>query len=441
MSAPDTKANFFRQSGWMMAANVLSGVFMAASQFMLPYLTPKSDFSVALTILRIFILVSLPAAAIQVVLAQQTAAAVTEEARRDVSATARGVLKLVFLFWLVLFVVAAAFWSNIVILLQAADPNLVWAMMLLILGSLLFPVFLGLLQGSQQFLPYGWAMIVNGVGRFAAILIGVKFLQIGATGATLAASAGFAVACVLALWPARSLLQTTPRNFDHKGFLKKVGLLTAGAGSTIFLINVDMIFVQAHFPKEISKFYGGAETIGIAVVLLCVPVAAVMFPKIVRSRATATGSDALQLAVTGTAVIAGATAIFCTFFPEVPLRILYYKSPEMVQAAPLIRWFMWAMVPVTIYNVLINNLIARERYGIVPWAAVLSIGYAVTLYFFLATTRQPPFVTFQRVIQILIFFSTTLMLISVYFSRRASLEEASSAGGGENHSQPKGARP
>ena len=75
-SYKETKASFFRQSGWMMAANVLSGVFMAGSQFMLPYLTPKSDFSVALTILRIFILVSFPAAAIQVVQAQQKAEAI-----------------------------------------------------------------------------------------------------------------------------------------------------------------------------------------------------------------------------------------------------------------------------------------------------------------------------------------------------------------------------
>src|SRR5207253_519030 len=155
----------------------------------------------------------LPAAAIQVVLAQQTAAAVTEEARRDVSATARGVLKLVFVFWLVLSVIAAAFHLQIVNLLQASEANIVWGMMLLILGSLMFPIFLGLLQGSQRFLPYGWAMIVNGVGRFAAILVGVKFLQIGATGATLAAFAGFAIACAIGGWPARSLLGAKPRNF------------------------------------------------------------------------------------------------------------------------------------------------------------------------------------------------------------------------------------
>jgi O-antigen/teichoic acid export membrane protein len=425
----------------MMAANVICGVFMAAAQFTLPNLTPSSDFSVALTILRIFILVSLPAAAIQVVLAQQAAAAVTEAARRDVSATARGVLKLVLIFWVVLFAIAAAFRGEIVNLLQASSPNLVWTLMLLILGSLIFPIFLGLLQGSQLFLPYGWATIANGVGRFAAILIGVKLFQIGATGATLAASAGFALAIVIGAWPSRHAFQAAPGTFDLEKFLKRVGILTAGAGSTVFIINVDMILVQAHFPKEISRYYGGAETIGIAVVLLCVPVAAVMFPKIVRSRATATSSDALNLAVTGTAVIAGATAIFCTFFPELPLRILYYKSPDMIQAAPLIRWFMWAMVPVTIYNVLVNNLIARERFGIVPWAALLTIGYTVTLHLFLERSHLPPFPTFKRVIQILLLFSTALMVVAIYFSRRVEVEAASSAGDAGNRSQPKGAKP
>jgi O-antigen/teichoic acid export membrane protein len=435
-SYKDSKANFFRQSGWMMAANMACGVFMAASQFLLPKLTPGSDFSVALTIFRIFVLLSLPASAIQTILAQQMAAAIDEEARRDASATARGVLKLTFLFWVALTVIAAAFRKEIADVLQASSPNLVWVVLILILGSLTLPIFLGLLQGMQMFMPFGWATIVNGVGRFIAILIGIRVFQVGAMGATWGAFAGFAIASVIAAWPSRIVFQTAPGHFDTAKFLKNVMLLTAAAGSTLFIINVDMPLIQAHFPKEISTYYGGAETIGIAVVILCVPVAAVMFPKIVRSRATATTSDALRLAVTGTALIAGATAIFCTFFPEVPLRILYFKNPDMVQSAPLIRWFMWAMVPLTIYNVLVNNLIARERYGIVPFAAILPMAYAVTLYFFLERSHQPPFVTFQRVIQILLLFNTTLMLISVYFSRRVAAGDAAAG-----HSQPKAAKP
>lgn len=441
MNAPDTKANFFRQSGWMMAANMTCGVFMAAAQFSLPSLTPGSDFSVALTILRIFVLVSLPAAALQTLLAQQMAAAVREEQRRDMSATARGVLKLTLIFWVALLTIAAVFRNQIANLLQASSVNLIWGMMLLILGSLTLPIFLGLLQGLQHFMAFGWATILNGVGRFVAILIGIKLFRIGATGATLAAFAGFVAGSVVAVWPARLAFRAPRGKFEHSKFFKRLGLLTVGAGSTLFMTNIDMPLIQAHFPKEVSTFYGGAETIAIAVVILCVPVAAVMFPKIVRSRATATNSDALALAVKGTALIAGLTALACTFLPELPLRILYFNKPEMAQSAPLMPWFMWAMVPITIYNVLVNNLIARERYAIIPWAAILPIGYAVTLYLFLQSSHQPPFPTFKRVIQILLFFSSAMMVVAIYFSRRAALEEVSSAGGAGNRSRPEDAKP
>jgi hypothetical protein len=111
--------------------------------------------------------------------------------------------------------------------------------------------------------------------------------------------------------------------------------------------------------------------------------------------------------------------------------------PAYLDAAPLLPWFMWAMVPVTLYNVLINNLIARERWTVIPWSAVLPIAYAVTLYFFLDRTHVPPFMAFKRVIQILMACSTTMLLITVYFS----LPAASSAGGGENRSRPEGAKP
>jgi O-antigen/teichoic acid export membrane protein len=225
------------------------------------------------------------------------------------------------------------------------------------------------------------------------------------------------VSILVAAFPARGIFLREQGTFDWRTFLKKALYLTAGAGSTLFIINVDMPLVQSHFPNEISRFYAAAETIGIAVVTLCVPVAAVMFPKLVRSRATASRSDALSMAVIGTAAIAGAAALFCTMLPELPIRILFFKNPELLKSAPLIPWFMWAMVPVTIYNVLINNLIAHERYGIVPFAAILPIAYALTLHFYLKGAGSvPPFEAFKRVIQILMGFSAALMLIATYFS-------------------------
>jgi O-antigen/teichoic acid export membrane protein len=418
----------------MILSNLLAGVFMAASQFLIQGLTPQTDYSVVVTILRLFVLTSIPAAAVQTLLAQEIAGAVTDEAQRDASATARGALKITIGFWLVLLLFAAAFRAQINAWLQASDPNLIWAVMLLILFSLVWPLFLGFLQGRQSFFAFGWSTILNGLTRCASIAIGVKLFKIGANGATYGALGGFVIGIVVAIWPARFVFQPKPGTFHWRRFFKKAALLIAGSGSTLFLINVDMLFIQGFFPKEVTGFYGAVETIGIAVVLICVPVAAVMFPKIVRSRATSSSSDALRLAVTGTIVIACSVALFCTIFPWLPLRVLF---PKWLDSTPLVPWFMWAMVPVTVYNVLINNLIARERWGIIPWAAVLPIAYAVTLYLFLSHTHLPPFATFKRVIQILMGYSTTLMLISLYFSRPAS----SSLGGGANRSPSTSARP
>src|SRR4051812_3968102 len=100
MTTADSNKNFFRQSGWMMASNLACGLFMALAAFSAANVTPRTDYSVFVTILRLFVIVTLPAAGIQTLLAHQTAAAITEESQRNLAATARGILKLILAFWL-----------------------------------------------------------------------------------------------------------------------------------------------------------------------------------------------------------------------------------------------------------------------------------------------------------------------------------------------------
>lgn len=436
MSQADTK-NFFRQSGWMMASNLICGVFMAAAAFSVANLvTPLTDYSVFVTILRVFVILTLPAAGIQTLLAQQTAAALTDEARRDLAATARGVLKISIGFWLVLVLIAVLFPSKIVELLKATNPNIIWATLALLLFAFLFQFYTGILQGLQNFLMFGWATVLNGIGRFTLIFVGMKFFGFSAIGAVLGACAGFVAGIACGVGPARAVFRPAGGQFDWKSFAKKWLPLTAAAGSTQLIINMDMPLVQSHFEREVSMIYGGAETIGIAIVTLCVPVAAVMFPKLVKGRASASGSNALSLAVVGTALIGVAAALFCTFLPWLPLRILFHKNPEYMRAAPLIPWFMWAMVPLTMYNVLVNNLIAREKYSIAPWAAALPILYGITLNYFLNHQRLAPLLAFRGVIQILMVFSTLMFLLAAFYSSRAAGED-----GGASRSRARGAKP
>jgi hypothetical protein len=73
----------------------------------------------------------------------------------------------------------------------------------------------------------------------------------------------------------------------------------------------------------------------------------------------------------------GVAALFCTFFPQVPLRLVYDSS--FLKIAPLVPVFAWCMLPLTLSSVLINNLLARSKFAVVPWLALLAVGYFFAL--------------------------------------------------------------
>jgi len=48
-------------------------------------------------------------------------------------------------------------------------------------------------------------------------------------------------------------------------------------------------------------------------------------------------------------------------------------------ASPLLRWYAWAVVPLSVANVLLNNLLARSLFKGVPALCVLAGVYAFAL--------------------------------------------------------------
>src|SRR5205085_1267302 len=132
---PDTRRTFFRQSGWMVVANVVCGFLMMCVH---PFASgmDKQEYGVFLTMLRLFTLVTIPVVTLQNVLAQQTAAAVTEERLRDLSETTRGLLKWTSLIWFALVFVVVFFRADLLRTFKASSSWTLWATLLLILGSL-----------------------------------------------------------------------------------------------------------------------------------------------------------------------------------------------------------------------------------------------------------------------------------------------------------------
>jgi len=140
-----------------------------------------------------------------------------------------------------------------------------------------------------------------------------------------------------------------------------------------------------------------------------------MFPKIVQSAARAERTDVLAQALGATALLAGAAALFCTFFAEVPLTLV--QGRKYLAAAPLVPWFTWCMLPLTVSNVLVGNLLARQRYAVVPWLVIVACGYALTLWL------EPFHSSHLRVIQTLGVFAALYFGACVWFTWRAGASQ------------------
>jgi hypothetical protein len=100
-----------------------------------------------------------------------------------------------------------------------------------------------------------------------------------------------------------------------------------------------------------------------------------MFPTIVRNLALSKKTDALLLTLVATGIFGCLAAAGCTLFPGLPLAVLHFK----LEAAPLVPWFAWSLLPLIMANVLIQNLMARGRYYASQWLILVPVFYALAL--------------------------------------------------------------
>jgi O-antigen/teichoic acid export membrane protein len=368
---------FFRQSGWMMMAATASGAFMYAVHFVVSREIPKGEYGVFTTLLQVISLMGIPAIGLQPVIAQQQAAAITDEQQRVVASEFRAVWRAIFFIWLGMALVAGIFWQQILAGLKIENSAALAVTVLIGLAAMWMPLVMGILQGRQDFFWLGWTNIFNGVGRFGIVCILILLFHVWAAGSMSAVLLGMMVVIVIGGWLIRDVWKIKPVPVAWRNWLKRVIPLTLGLGAATFMLSADMIFTQNFFPREQTGFYAAAGMIGRALVFFTQPLTLVMFPKLARSAATGEKSNALELALGATLLAGGAAAIACTLFPWLPLLIVNGKS--FLVAAPLVTWFAWCMLPLTLSMVLINSLMARSKFSAVPWLVLVAIGYGVAL--------------------------------------------------------------
>jgi O-antigen/teichoic acid export membrane protein len=405
----------------MVVATFLGGVFMAFVQTAANRM-PTTQYNTFNALLRLLIILGgVPSAALQTIFAQQAAAAITDDKERALTAATRALLKVTGLFWLINALWVWLFTRWVCQLLGIVEPKALRLTALIVLCTLWLPILKGLLQGQHRFGPLGWLQMCEGAGRLGIIILVVILLKGQATGGVFAVFAAQLVTVVVAAWLTRQIwLRADSAKFQWKQWLTRGGPLTLGMGAVILISSIDALFVNSlffeHFPV---KLYMGAMLTGYANIQFIAPITSVMFPKIVRSLARAEHTDALTLTLMITAAFACLAAAGCTLFPKLPLQVLFFHRPEMVQAAPLVPWFAWSLMPLTLANVLIQNLLARERFAATPWLMIVPVVYGLALMAMAPVlVRMPIFDAFRRIVQTIGCFSLLLFAVAAWFTWR-----------------------
>ena len=369
------RSAFFRQSGWLMIANVLGGGLMWAVHF-LAKKVPAAEYGLFGVMLAVTACV--PMLPLQMVFAQQTAKARVLGRERDVAGMLRwatlATLLLAGLLALIVFIWQAPMEAA----LKMSHPAVLWLMVGVIFFSLWLPILSGVMQGLQNFLWLGWVAIFNAFARFTGAAVLVLLAGWWSAGMVTGIGLGVAAGVAVCLWQTRSIWRLPAQAFDTRAVFGQIVPLLLGFGAVQFLFTADTIFVKVFFTSDETGYYVGAGTLSRALLWLVLPMATVMFPKIVQSAARAEKNNLVWVVMAGTVILAACGALGLTVLRSWVIRFVFEKEYVQVGAAVL-PWYAWAMVPLSLANVLANNLLARGQFRVVPVLVGLAVAYGFTL--------------------------------------------------------------
>jgi O-antigen/teichoic acid export membrane protein len=375
MRQAEQRTSFFRQSGWLMIANIASGALMWAVHFLAKGI-PAAEYGLFIAFLSVAMCI--PALPLQMVMAHQTAQALALNRERELAGMIRFVCAATFGVWLVAAIAVFAFQSRILGQWEITNPAGLWITIVALLLTLWLPLFAGVLQGQQNFFWLGWAMMSNGIGRVGVAAVAVLGLGAYAAGMMTGVLLGLLIGVAIAAWQTRGLWLRQTAAFDRRGLLKQVIPPMLGFGAFFFLFTADTMFVKAYFGGSETGFYGSAGTLSRALMWLVGPLAAVMFPRIVHSTAKSEKSDLMGRVLLGTAVLAICGALGLWVLGPWVVKLVWGAQYVEV-ASKVLPWYAGAMVPLSLANVLLSNLLARSSFRVVPAAVVVAVAYGFAL--------------------------------------------------------------
>lgn len=373
------------------AVNIANFVFhMGATRSLGPEL-----YGSLAALLGLVVIFAMPSLALQVTVTKKTSVLLANDCAGSVGYLFKRSLKWFLGAGLVLFILFFVFRDFFSSRLQINDPWAVVVLGLIAVAAMLVPLVRGILQGMQKFYSFGLNLFADAFIRLSALGI-VMLLGFKLKAVLFTSFAASITAFLIGVFMIREVFRQDEKPvtvITKKEFLKYAMPVFLSMTGFSLLSYMDLFMVKYFFPPEQAGFYAVTSVIGKAFLYFPSAVVMALFPKV--SAAHALNQDTKKMfykSLWMTAAISGAGIMFCYLLPEFVIKLL--AGGQYLEIAGVVKIFGLAILPLVLFNVLINYSLAVHNYFFiwVMYAGILL--YAGALYFFHASFGQVIFVLF-----------------------------------------------
>jgi O-antigen/teichoic acid export membrane protein len=271
-------------------------------------------------------------------------------------------------------------WLQNFLHLETKTPIVIMLVQLAI--SLVFPVFLGVIQGLHRFTALGICGSSVTLVRFLSGLFFVFALELGINGALLSGTVGTFIALGIGLWAVRDVLKLPAEPLPHELFseMRKYSFPVFLSTTMVMALgNLDIVLVKHYCSPEEAGLYSIAAILGRVAVFLPGVLIVVLFPEATKAHTTGKeDSRILWVSLAMTAFLGGSVALVCTLWPE---QIIVLLFGEKYQAgAGLLKIISLAMALLAVANVIFTYCLARSEFQFL-WPLAMGVGMMLLLIF------------------------------------------------------------
>lgn len=376
--------SFAWDSSLLIVAGLMSSVcYFVLHLFLNRKMTPV-DYSVLVSLLSLFKVMSVPSSAVSVGMARFVAQFSSEnEISIWVTIVRRAVRKISVwgLVGLLIWIGVSGFIQD-----ELRVPSRVSVIVLGIFAfvNLYAPILSGTLQGGRQFNWLATSGLAGAVSRLLICAVVVIVFGADITLILLAVVLSSLVALAVGAWPFRKLMLITPiiEGFDTGPMYRYLMPVVFGQGLFFLLTELDLILAPRFLQGIELAAYGKAAMLSRCVFLVTQPIATAMFP-----RAVVSGRRWIVLGpLLFSALISLCASCVVCFFPSIFMLIFAGKVEPMY--LDLTRMYIWAAFPLSILSIATPYLWARDKMGHVLRLFPIVLLYILLRFRFSETPQQ-----------------------------------------------------